>query len=83
MAEDLLGAGLDIDGWNYLKQEHGRAVADLVDRSYVHRQMVPFLLRCVLPKELVSEAHEVVVSALESKSTLDSAWVGKTHVILK
>ena len=45
MAEDLLGGGLDIDGWNYLKHEVGRTVADLTDKSHVHRQMVPLTLR--------------------------------------
>ncbi len=29
-SDDLLGAGLDIDGWNFLKHEPGRTVADLV-----------------------------------------------------
>ena len=37
--EDLLGGGLDIDGWSYLKQdaEHRRC-ADLTDKTYVQRQ---------------------------------------------
>ena len=37
MAEDLLGAGLDIDGWSFLKNEPGRTVGDLLDKSYTHR----------------------------------------------
>ena len=39
MAEDLLGGGLDIDGWSYLKQdrEHNRC-ADLIDKTYLGRQ---------------------------------------------
>jgi len=45
MADELLGAGLDIDGWTFLKQELGRSVADLTDKSYVHKQMIPLMIR--------------------------------------
>ncbi len=45
MADDLLGAGLDIDGWNYLKQEPGRSVNELTDKTYLHRQTVPLILK--------------------------------------
>ena len=77
MAEDLLGGGLDIDGWNFLKTESNRNVAELTDRSYVHRQAVPLVLKCLLAKEQRQEAHEVIVAALETRSQIDPAWTGK------
>ncbi len=51
MAEELLGAGLDIDGWSYLKTEGGRNWAQLVDRSFVHRQQFPVVKHSLLGPE--------------------------------
>ncbi len=101
--DELLGGGLDIDGWNFLKHEPGRTVNDLVDKSYIHRQHVPLMvrygrivsdirhimvhqtnsaIRCQLPKHQRQEAHEIVVAALETKSTVDPPWIGKGTIRL-
>ena len=77
MADELLGGGLDIDGWNYLKLEQNRSVHDLIDKSHIHRQMTPLVLRNTLPKEHRQEANEAIVACLEAKSTFMPEWVGK------
>ena len=41
----MLGAGLDIDGWSYLKHEVASKVADMTDRSTILRSMFPLLLK--------------------------------------
>ena len=33
MTEDLLGGGLDIEGWNYLKNERAAKIMEITDRG--------------------------------------------------
>ena len=75
--EDLLGGGLDIDGWSYLKQdaEHRRC-ADLTDKTYVQRQQFPRVLNSQLRPEERKDVHEIVVGAIEHKATFDTKWIG-------
>jgi hypothetical protein len=46
MAEaDLLGGGLDIDGWSYLKNEVAGKIAEMTDRSLLLRSTFPLVLK--------------------------------------
>ncbi len=80
MVDDLYGAGLDIDGWNYLKHDQSRNVNDLIDKSHVHRQMFPLLLRSDLTKEEHQDVHDIVISTLETRSHIDPSWIGESVV---
>ena len=77
MAEDLLGGGLDIDGWSYLKQdaEH-RSCADLTDKTYVLRQQYPRVLHSQLRQGERKEVHEIVIASIEHRAAFDTKWIG-------
>ena len=81
--EDLLGGGLDIDGWSYLKQdgEHRRC-ADLTDKTYVQRQQYPRVLNSQLCQEERKDVHEIVVGAIEHKATFDTKWIGRIEGLI-
>lgn len=81
MADDLLGGGLDIDGWNFIKLESTRNVQDLADRSFIHRQMVPILRRTMMPKRHFKEAKEIVVAALDATHAIEPLWIGEYQKI--
>ena len=42
---DLLGGGLDIDGWSYLKNEVASKIAEMTDRSLLLRSTFPLVLK--------------------------------------
>ena len=42
---DLLGGGLDIDGWSYLKTEVAGKIAEMTDRSLLLRSTFPLVLK--------------------------------------
>ena len=44
-AEDLLGAGLDIEGWSYLKGEVAQKISELTDRSLILRSTFPMIIK--------------------------------------
>ena len=44
-SEDLLGAGLDIEGWSYLKGEVAQKISELTDRSLILRSTFPLVLK--------------------------------------
>jgi hypothetical protein len=44
-AEDLLGAGLDIEGWSYLKGEVAQKISELTDRSLILRSTFPMVIK--------------------------------------
>jgi len=44
-SEDLLGGGLDIEGWSYLKNEVAQKISELTDRSLVLRSTFPMVLK--------------------------------------
>lgn len=44
-AEDLLGGGLDIEGWSYLKNEVAQKISELTDRSLVLRSTFPMVIK--------------------------------------
>ena len=77
MGEDLLGGGLDIDGWSYLKTENGRSVADLMDRSHVHRQQMPLVRKSLLPRAMHRDLQDIVINVLELKTSIDPHWMGE------
>ena len=79
--EDLLGGGLDIDGWSYLKQdvEHRRC-ADLIDKTYVQRQQFSRVMSSQLSPEERKDVHEIVVGAIEHKATFDTKWIGRIRL---
>ena len=77
MADDLLGGGLDIEGWNYIKLEQARGINELVDKAFIHRQMMPLILKNTLPKEMRQEAFEAVVGCIEAKSTFHPDWIAE------
>ncbi|TRY68382.1 hypothetical protein TCAL_12020 [Tigriopus californicus] len=77
MADDLLGGGLDIDGWNFIKLETTRNVQDLADRSHVHRQMVPILRKTMMLKPQFREAKEVVIAALDASHAIEPLWIAE------
>jgi hypothetical protein len=43
--EDLLGAGLDIEGWSYLKGDVAPKISELTDRSLVLRSTFPMVIK--------------------------------------
>ena len=43
--EDLLGAGLDIEGWSYLKGDVAQKISELTDRSLILRSTFPMVLK--------------------------------------
>ena len=43
--QDLLGGGLDIEGWSYIKKEVAAKIADMTDRTTVLRNTFPMLIR--------------------------------------
>jgi hypothetical protein len=43
--EDLLGAGLDIEGWSYLKGDVAQKISELTDRSLVLRSTFPMVIK--------------------------------------
>ena len=80
MADELLGGGLDIDGWSYLKHEVAAKIADMTDRSTILRSMFPLLLKSKFVKEEEKkEVFEIVQAALEMKSVIDVPFIGKPH----
>ena len=77
MGDDLLGGGLDIEGWSYLKFESGRNLTELLDKSYTHRQQIPLIIKSPMSQAQHRDIHEVVINALELKTQIDPAWIGK------
>jgi len=49
-AEDLLGAGLDIEGWSYLKGEVAQKISELTDRSLILRSTFPMVIKSKVKK---------------------------------
>ena len=78
MAEELLGGGLDIDGWSYLKNEVQSKINEMTDRSLVLRSTFPLIVKSKLKKEEdIKQAYDLVVAVMEMKSTIDPPWIGK------
>jgi hypothetical protein len=50
-AEDLLGAGLDIEGWSYLKGEVAQKISELTDRSLILRSTFPMVIKSKVSKD--------------------------------
>ena len=78
MAEELLGGGLDIDGWSYLKNEVQSKINEMTDRSLVLRSTFPLIMKSKLKKEEdIKQAYDMIVAVMEVKSTIDPPWIGE------
>ena len=78
MAEELLGGGLDIDGWSFLKNEVQGKINEMTDRSLILRSTFPLIMKSKLRKDQeAKDAYELVVAIMEMKSTIDGPWIGK------
>jgi hypothetical protein len=53
-AEDLLGAGLDIEGWSYLKGEVAQKISELTDRSLILRSTFPMVIKSKVSKDILN-----------------------------
>ena len=81
MAEDLLGGGLDIDGWSYLKNEVQGKINEMTDRSLILRSTFPLIIKSKLKKEEDQKhAYDLVVAVMETKSTIEPPWIGKLRI---
>ena len=79
MAEELLGGGLDIDGWSYLKNEVQGKVNEMTDRSLILRSTFPLVMKAKWTKEEDQKnAYDIVVAVMETKSTIEPPWIGKS-----
>ena len=77
MAEELLGGGLDIDGWSYLKNEVQGKINEMTDRSLILRSTFPLIMKSRLKKKESKDAYEIVVAVMEMKSTIEPPWIGR------
>ena len=77
MTEDLLGGGLDIEGWNYLRNERQGKINDITDRSLILRSTFPLVMKTKFAKKEGREALDMVSAIMEQKSTIDPPWIGK------
>jgi hypothetical protein len=57
-AEDLLGAGLDIEGWSYLKGEVAQKISELTDRSLILRSTFPMVIKSKVSKDKLKHKNE-------------------------
>ena len=77
MAEELLGGGLDIDGWSYLKQEVQGKINELTDRSLILRSTFPLIMKSNWKNEEDGKmAFDIVVAIMETKSSIEPPWIG-------
>ena len=82
MAEELLGGGLDIDGWSFLKNEVQSKINEMTDRSLILRSTFPLILKSKFKKEEeVKQAYDIVAAVMEMKSTIEPPWIG-IHIFL-
>ena len=78
MDQDLLGGGLDIEGWSYIKKEVATKIADMTDRTTVLRNTFPMLMRSKMESDQQKQIiHELVTTTLEAKSVIDVSFIGK------
>ena len=77
--QDLLGGGLDIEGWSYIKKDVAAKIADMTDRTTVLRNTFPMLMRSKMQHDQQKQQvmHEIVTTALEAKSVIDVSFIGK------
>ena len=78
MAEDLLGGGLDIDGWSYLKNEVQGKINEMTDRSLILRSTFPLIIKSKLKKPESKTAYDTVVTVMEMKSSIEPPWIGES-----
>ena len=82
MAEELLGGGLDIDGWSYLKNEVQGKINEMTDRSLILRSTFPLVIKSKLKKPESKTAYDLVVTVMEMKSTIEPPWIGDFQNLL-
>ena len=76
--QDILGGGLDIEGWSYVKKDVATKIADMTDRTTILRNTFPMLVRSNLQTDTQKlTVHEIVTTTLEAKSVIDIAFIGK------
>ena len=75
--QDLLGGGLDIEGWSYIKKEVAAKIADMTDRTTVLRNTFPMLMRSKLESDQQKQViQELITTTLEAKSVIDISFIG-------
>ena len=65
---ELLGGGLDIDGWSFLKNDVQSKINEMTDRSLILRSTFPLVLNSNLKNEKDQKiAYDMIVAIMESK----------------
>ena len=77
MTEELLGGGLDIEGWNYLRNERQAKINEITDRGLILRSTFPLVMKTKFEKKEKRDTLDFVSSILEQKTTIDPPWIGK------
>ena len=74
--QDLLGGGLDIEGWSYIKKDVATKIADMTDRTTVLRNTFPMTIKSKIQSE---KLQEIITLTLEAKSSIDVSFIGKRY----
>ena len=74
--QDLLGGGLDIEGWSYIKKDVATKIADMTDRTTVLRNTFPMTIKSKIQSE---KLQEIITLTLEAKSSIDVSFIGKHY----
>ena len=80
--QDILGGGLDIEGWSYIKKDVATKINDMTDRTTVLRNTFPMQIRSKLQAEVAARVHEIITTALEAKSVIDVPFIGKFLLLI-
>ena len=81
--QDILGGGLDIEGWSYIKKDVAAKIADMTDRTTVLRNTFPMVVRSKLQTDRQKNSvQEIITTALEAKSVIDVSFIGKFLVYI-
>jgi hypothetical protein len=81
---DILGAGLDIEGWSYLKNEVQGKINEMTDRNLVLRSTFPLIMKSKLRNEEENkEAVDLVLAIMEMKSTIETPFIGNFLLIFE
>ena len=76
--QDILGGGLDIEGWSYIKKDVAAKIADMTDRTTILRNTFPMVVRSTLQTDRQKNSvQEIITTALEAKSVIDVSFIGK------
>ena len=76
--QELLGGGLDIEGWNYIKKDVAAKIADMTDRTTILRNTFPMVVKSELQTDKQKRTvQEICTSTLEAKGVIDVSFIGR------